>query len=142
MKFWDKSYRNAIDWCDIMFNFVDNIETNFTEIREQIQNLTNKFSSLTEKNNYEDILSIETEYNNGLSYSDIISLKKELEKYFEIMNTDDLDINYYENREIKKELDDQCLNDENFKDQVKDLSELINELINIKNKKEKLILKK
>jgi hypothetical protein len=125
-----------------MFNFVDNIETNFTEIREQIQNLTNKFSSLTEKNNYEDILSIETEYNNGLSYSDIISLKKELEKYFEIMNTDDLDINYYENREIKKELDDQCLNDENFKDQVKDLSELINELINIKNKKEKLILKK
>lgn len=142
MKFWDKSYRNAIDWCDIMFNFVDNIETNFTEIREQIQNLTNKFSSLTEKNNYEDILSIETEYNNGLSYSDIISLKKELEKYFEIMNTDDLDINYYENREIKKELDDQCLNDENFKEQVKDLSELINELINIKNKKEKLILKK
>lgn len=142
MKFWDKSYRNAIDWCDIMLNFVDNVETNFTEIREQIQNLTNKFSSLTEKNNYEDILSIETEYNNGLSYSDIISLKKELEKYFEIMNTDDLDINYYENREIKKELDDQCLNDENFKEQVKDLSELINELINIKNKKEKLILKK
>lgn len=142
MEFWDKTYRNAIDWCDIMFNFVDNIETNFTEIREQIQNLTNKFSSLTEKNNYEDILSIETEYNNGLSYSDIISLKKELEKYFEIMNTDDLDINYYENREIKKELDDQCLNDENFKEQVKDLSELINELINIKNKKEKLILKK
>lgn len=142
MQFWDKSYRNAIDWCDIMFNFVDNIESNFTEIREQIQNLTNKFSSLTEKNNYEDILSIETEYNNGLSYSDIISLKKELEKYFEIMNTDDLDINYYENREIKKELDDQCLNDENFKEQVKDLSELINELINIKNKKEKLILKK
>lgn len=142
MQFWDKSYRNAIDWCDIMFNFVDNIETNFTKIREQIQNLTNKFSSLTEKNNYEDILSIETEYNNGLSYSDIISLKKELEKYFEIMNTDDLDINYYENREIKKELDDQCLNDENFKEQVKDLSELINELINIKNKKEKLILKK
>lgn len=142
MQFWDKSYRNAIDWCDIMFNFVDNIETNFTEIREQIQNLTNKFSALTEKNNYEDILSIETEYNNGLSYSDIISLKKELEKYFEIMNTDDLDINYYENREIKKELDDQCLNDENFKEQVKDLSELINELINIKNKKEKLILKK
>ena len=142
MKFWDKSYRNAIDWCDIMLNFVDNIETNFTEIKEQIQNLTNKFSSLTEDNNYEDILSIETEYNNGLSFSDIISLKKELEKYFEIMNTDDLDINYYENREIKKELDDQCLNDENFKEQVKDLSELINELINIKNKKEKLILKK
>lgn len=142
MKFWDKSYRNAIDWCDIMFNFVDNIETNFTEIREQIQNLTNKFSSLTEKNNYEDILSIETEYNNGLSYSDIISLKKEVEKYFEIMNTDDLDINYYENREIKKELDDQCLNDENFKEQVEDLFETINELLNIKDKKEKLILKK
>lgn len=142
MKFWDKSYRNAIDWCDIMLKFVDNIETNFTEIKEQIQNLTNKFSSLTEKNNYEDILSIETEYNNGLSFSDIISLKKELEKYFEIMNTDDLDINYYENREIRRELDDQCLNDENFKEQVKDLSELINELMNIKNKKEKLILKK
>ncbi len=142
MEFWDKTYRNAIDWCDIMFNFVDNVETNFTEIKEQIQNLTNKFSSLTEKNNYEDILSIETEYNNGLSFSDIISLKKELEKYFEIMNTDDLDINYYENREIKKELDDQCLNDENFKEQVEDLFETINELMNIKNKKEKLILKK
>ena len=69
-------------------------------------------------------------------------MKKEAEKFLEIINSDSLDKDYYENREIKKELDDQCLNDEIFKEQVEDLFETINELMNIKNKKEKLILKK
>lgn len=142
MQFWDKSYRNAIDWCDIMLNFLDSIETNWKQINEQIQNLTNKFSLLTEKNSYEDILTIETYHNDWLSYNDIIDLKKEAEKFLEIINSDSLDKDYYENREIKKELDEQYSYYENFEEEVKDLLEAIDELINIKDKKEKMILKK
>ena len=142
MQFWDKSYRNAIDWCDIMLNFLDSIETNWKQINEQIQNLTNKFSLLTEKNNYEDILAIETYYNDWLSYNDIIELKKEAEKFLEVINSDSLDKDYYENREIKKELDEQYSYYENFEEEVKDLLETIDELINIRDKKEKMILKK
>lgn len=142
MEFWDKTYRNSIDWCEIMLNFLDNIETNWKQINEQIQNLTNKFSLLTEKNSYEDILTIETYHNDWLSYNDIIDLKKEAEKFLEVINSDSLDKDYYENREIKKELDEQYSYYENFEEEVKDLLEAIDELINIKDKKEKMILKK
>lgn len=142
MEFWDKTYRNAIDWCDIMLNFLDNIETNWKQINEQIQNLTNKFSLLTEKNSYEDILTIETFHNDWLSYSDIIDLKKEAEKFLEVINSDSLDKDYYENREIKKELDEQYSYYENFEEEVKDLLEAIDGLIDMKEKKEKMILKK
>ena len=65
-----------------------------------------------------------------------------LEKFLEVINSDSLDKDYYENREIKKELDEQYSYYENFEEEVKDLLEAVDEIINIKDKKEKMILKK
>lgn len=141
LKFWEMKKWDYIDLIDEMLKLTNTLDENKEnhEIEENINQLIWRFSSLNENSSYDDFLVIKSDYNKWLSYEDIIDLKKDLETFLYIMEWGDFR-QYSDNKELRKELEDNYVEFSDYEEIVDTLVDKINELIDIKEKKEKTII--
>lgn len=143
LQFWEMKKWDYIDLIDEMLKLTNTLDENKEthEIEENINQLIWRFSSLNENSTYDDFLVIKTDYNKWLSYEDSIDLKKDLETFLYIMEWGDFR-QYCENKELRKELEENYVELSDYEEIVDTLLDKINELIDIKEGKEKGIFRK
>lgn len=143
LKFWEMKKWDYIDLIDEMLKLTNTLDENKEnhEIEENINQLIWRFSSLNENSTYDDFLVIKTDYNKWLSYEDSIDLKKDLETFLYIMEWGDFK-QYSDNKELRKELEENYVEFSDYEEIVDTLVDKINELIDIKEKKEKEFFRK
>ena len=143
LKFWEMKKWDYIDLIDEMLKLTNTLDENKEnhEIEENINQLIWRFSSLNENSSYDDFLVIKSDYNKWLSYEDIIDLKKDLETFLYIMEWGDSK-QYSDNKELRKELEENYVEFSDYEEIVDTLVDKINELIDIKEKKEKEFFRK
>lgn len=143
LKFWEMKKWDYIDLIDEMLKLTNTLDENKEnhEIEENINQLIWRFSSLNENSTYDDFLVIKSDFNKWLSYEDSIDLKKDLETFLYIMEWGDFK-QYSDNKELRKELEENYVEFSDYEEIVDTLVDKINELIDIKEKKEKEFFRK